>query len=95
MNTPLLMKKHAGLKCPKCGGITQVTNSRPSENHVRRRRQCLVCGFRATTLERYLTTTFSAQRERALLDKIQQFESQIKQLREAYAESLSLPEAGL
>lgn len=40
------------LRC-KCGGGTDVINSRYREttNEVRRRRECLLCGIRYTTIE--------------------------------------------
>jgi len=39
--------------CPKCGGDTTVADSRRSEagDSVRRRRRCLECNFRFSTLE--------------------------------------------
>ncbi|MBQ4424434.1 MAG: transcriptional repressor NrdR [Lachnospiraceae bacterium] len=41
------------MKCPYCGAEdTKVTDSRPSENTIRRRRQCIVCDKRFTTYER-------------------------------------------
>lgn len=41
------------MKCPICGGDTKVINSRldATENEVRRRRVCLSCGQRITTIE--------------------------------------------
>ena len=40
------------MKCPKCDGKTIVTNSRPSEKKtIRRRRECMDCGYRFTTYE--------------------------------------------
>lgn len=43
------------MRCPKCGHCdSKVIDSRPSENNVaiRRRRECVACGFRFTTYER-------------------------------------------
>ena len=43
------------MRCPGCGSLdTQVKDSRPTEDSaaIRRRRLCLVCGFRFTTFER-------------------------------------------
>ncbi len=42
------------MKCPFCGSTeTKVINSRPtSQGTIRRRRECLQCGRRFTTLER-------------------------------------------
>ena len=39
------------MKCPKCRGNTKVYDSRPTIAGVRRRRECLKCGFRFTTFE--------------------------------------------
>ena len=43
------------MRCPNCGSLdTQVKDSRPTEDSsaIRRRRLCLACGSRFTTLER-------------------------------------------
>ena len=41
------------MKCPYCGGVElKVIDSRDTEDAVRRRRRCLVCGHRFTTMER-------------------------------------------
>lgn len=38
--------------CPKCNSLTAVTDSRPMvSGGVRRRRECLQCGHRFSTLE--------------------------------------------
>lgn len=41
------------MRCPKCGGDTNVIESRKpkDQNSVRRRRECVKCGFRYTTHE--------------------------------------------
>lgn len=40
------------MKCPECGWEdSRVIDSRPTENKVRRRRECVQCGFRFTTYE--------------------------------------------
>lgn len=39
------------MTCPQCGGDTKVTNSRHDEAEVRRRRECLECGYRFSTVE--------------------------------------------
>ena len=40
------------MKCPECGcEESKVIASRPTENKVRRRRECIQCGFRFTTYE--------------------------------------------
>ena len=41
--------------CPKCDGECTVKETRPVaaiENALRRRRECLVCGYRFVTIER-------------------------------------------
>lgn len=43
------------MRCPKCGcEESRVVDSRPSENNdaIRRRRECIQCGYRFTTYER-------------------------------------------
>ncbi len=43
------------MRCPKCGcDESKVVDSRPSENNdaIRRRRECVNCGYRFTTYER-------------------------------------------
>jgi len=41
------------MNCPFCeSGNTRVTDSRPDEGAIRRRRECLACGQRFTTIER-------------------------------------------
>lgn len=41
------------MRCPYCGfGETKVTDSRDSEDGIRRRRECLGCAQRFTTIER-------------------------------------------
>lgn len=39
------------MTCPICGGETKITNSRPKCDHARRRRECLECGHRFSTIE--------------------------------------------
>ena len=40
------------MKCPECNcEDSKVIDSRPTENKVRRRRECIKCGFRFTTYE--------------------------------------------
>ncbi|MGN1423822.1 MAG: transcriptional regulator NrdR [Oscillospiraceae bacterium] len=40
------------MRCPECGcEESKVIDSRPTENRVRRRRECINCGFRFTTYE--------------------------------------------
>lgn len=39
------------MNCPKCGGNTVVKDSNPKVDQVRRRRECVVCNHRFTTVE--------------------------------------------
>ena len=40
------------MKCPECGcDESRVIDSRPTENKIRRRRECVNCNFRFTTYE--------------------------------------------
>lgn len=39
------------MTCPICGGETHIINSRPSEDSVRRRRECTECKHRFSTVE--------------------------------------------
>ena len=40
------------MKCPNCGyNDSKVIDSRPTENRIRRRRECLKCKERFTTYE--------------------------------------------
>ena len=46
------------MRCPYCDHPdSKVTDSRPVENGVRRRRECTQCGLRFTTYERVQTTS--------------------------------------
>lgn len=41
------------MRCPYCGhDASQVKDSRPADDNIRRRRQCEACGGRFTTFER-------------------------------------------
>lgn len=37
--------------CPVCGEQTKVIDSRPEDDCVTRRRECIVCKYRFTTVE--------------------------------------------
>jgi len=39
------------LPCEKCNGITKTIDSRCNNGKVKRRRECLKCGYRFTTYE--------------------------------------------
>lgn len=63
-----------GVECPECGGRTQVVDSRKRTDAVYRRRDCVKCGHRITTLEQGLISS--------LQDKMKTWE-QVAQLAEA------------
>ncbi len=45
-------ERRNSMKCPECGcEESKVIDSRPTENKVRRRRECIQCGARFTTYE--------------------------------------------
>lgn len=52
------------MKCPWCEFDTQVTDSRPRGTYVYRRRICMRCQHRFTTIEmyRYVGDTLAAMR---------------------------------
>ena len=66
------------MRCPNCGSLdTKVLDSRPTEDGyaIRRRRECLNCGFRFTTYERFevgpiLVVKKDGRRERFDREKI-------------------------
>ena len=39
------------MNCPLCKGQTIVVDSRPHDNDTTRRRECLACEYRFTTIE--------------------------------------------
>ena len=39
------------MTCPKCYKKTKVIDSRSDEDSTERRRECLVCGYRFSTIE--------------------------------------------
>ena len=39
------------LRCPICGGITWVTDTRGNEETVYRKRRCQECGYKFGTIE--------------------------------------------
>ena len=58
MSTPfctviiMYFKRRTDMRCPECGcEESKVIDSRPTENKVRRRRECIQCGTRFTTYE--------------------------------------------
>ena len=48
-----MLDSPAGFRCPQCGGITSVMDSRPLKVKIgiRRRRHCVPCDLRFTTRE--------------------------------------------
>jgi hypothetical protein len=65
-----------GIPCPCCGiRLSEVTDSRPAEGVIRRRRKCR-CGFRFTTWEvpydpRDLSLSVAAQELRDIADRLE------------------------
>lgn len=49
------------MTCPECGSDTKVVDSRRSEDTVTRRRECLACGHRFTTMEVDLDVYYRCQ----------------------------------
>lgn len=46
------MSKPVGLHCPSCGKrMLRTVDSRPIANAVKRRKECVSCGKRVTTIE--------------------------------------------
>lgn len=45
------MSDARGIVCPKCGGETEVTETRKCDGGLRRARRCLTCDGRLTTYE--------------------------------------------
>ena len=39
------------MNCPKCGNDTHVVDSRPNDESVARRRECVACKYRFSTIE--------------------------------------------
>lgn len=78
-----------GLPCPKCVNRSFVTDSRPHHGGIKRRRQCVVCNHRFTTLEQVsniLTPDgrFTSQRLPTVENMDAALVDNIKALREAY-----------
>jgi hypothetical protein len=51
---------HGGFPCPVCEGRSTVTDSRGAVEHWRRRRRCLICSHRFTTIEILADTPLEA-----------------------------------
>lgn len=43
-----------GLRCPKCGGKTEVKETRAGNGVILRRRNCTQCGHRKTARETWI-----------------------------------------
>lgn len=48
---PLMEKQLKGNYCSKCKSDTKVIDSRPRERGTKRRRECLSCNYRFSTIE--------------------------------------------
>ena len=70
--------------CPKCkANQLTVVDSRPTSNEVRRRRECLVCHHRFTTVEISLDRAKKIDAER-LRQQIACLEEKIDRVRAGY-----------
>ncbi len=59
-----MSSKPVGLHCPGCGKRAFKTlDSRPVHGGQRRRRECVSCGFRVTTLESIILTEQQPRRK--------------------------------
>lgn len=55
--------KANGLHCPGCGKrMFRTVDSRPAHGGQQRRRECVACGFRVTTLETIIRTVQPVRR---------------------------------
>ena len=60
-----------GVPCPRCGEVSSFgTNTRPTANGVRRRRECANCGHRFTTRETLEGTHIPAEAVAALEERL-------------------------
>ena len=50
-NGELLRKEGKNMTCPVCNGKTKILETRSDEESINRRRQCLRCGYRFSTVE--------------------------------------------
>ena len=48
--------------CPKCGGDVYVVDSRPRDEFIYRRRQCVQCEYRFSTIEKVVNADEVEQR---------------------------------
>ena len=58
-----------GFVCQRCDGDMHVTDSRPKKNRVLRRRECLKCGARYSTLEVFVEDVRFLESAIRLFDK--------------------------
>lgn len=56
-----------GIPCPVCRTGTRITDSRPGESSIRRRRVCVGCGHRFTTFEVEVPTAIESRAARTAL----------------------------
>jgi transcriptional regulator NrdR family protein len=57
------------MDCPKCYGKTTVLVTKVNEDYVRRRRECLECGHRYTTVEMVIDDIKLYIRQKAFYEK--------------------------
>ena len=72
------------MKCLRCGGETQVVETRTQGSFViRRRRECLICGYRFTTFERVAPLNITVIKRNGQKEKFSQQKLE-KGLRKAF-----------
>lgn len=57
------------MKCPECGGKTQTFDTYHWKEFTRRRRECLVCGQRFSTIEMQIADGIHSKRIAAMIAK--------------------------
>ena len=72
-------------RCPKCGGNTQVRDSRLAHDRIRRRRVCYDCHYRYTTYEGYVSDFIFNPDEQ--IKKINEYIKELVKLRTMINES--------
>lgn len=69
------------MKCPFCADSTRVTDSRPTLDGIRRRRECSACGRRFTTHERLASSEIAVVKAGGRAPEPFQLEKLIESLR--------------
>lgn len=81
-----------GIGCPHCGSFfTGVKDSRPTVGSIRRRRLCVACGGRFTTMEVAVgTVNDNASVALAAVDLVQKLHERVEMLGDAFISQLGL-----